>query len=444
MKADTVVIGGGVAGGAAAIAARTLHPDKNVLMVRKETRAIVPCGIPYTIATMDSAERDAKSDDGMKKRGIGVRVAAVEEIDTEKRLLRLSDGQTLEYGRLVICTGSGPVLPPIDGVDADGVWTVKKELEHMSAMRAAIHDARRIVVIGGGFIGVEFADEMSRLQDKEVHVVEMLPHCLALAFDEEFCEEAEERLRRAGVHVHTGARVEKIVADGRVRGVQVSGAGVLDADLVLVAVGARARVEPARQAGIAVESGAVSVDAFMRTSVDGVLAAGDCAAKRELFTGTPSRVMLASVAAREGRIAAAALFSRRPRLANRGTIPTFNTSISGLVMGAVGLTESLADRLGVRTVGVVQEGVSRHPKSLPGATPQRLKLLFSEDGLLLGAQASGGASVAEMTNVLGTLTLRGTTASEILTSQIATHPLLTGSPNFHVLAAAAVRASSML
>jgi len=186
---DVAVIGGSAAGLTAAITAKRFYPEKTVLMVRKEKNVLIPCGIPYIYGTIGAIEKNLIPDEVLEKNGVELMVGEVTEINKSDKMLKTS-GDSVKYDKLIIATGSDPVAPPIKGVDKKGVFMVKKEEDYLSKLLEEVNQSKDIIIIGGGFIGMEFADECKKNRDINISVIEALPHCLMLVFDEEFCKQA--------------------------------------------------------------------------------------------------------------------------------------------------------------------------------------------------------------------------------------------------------------
>ena len=192
-KADIVVIGGSAAGLTAAITARRHYADKTILIVRKEEQVLIPCGIPYIFGTVGSPQKNLIPDAVLEKNNIELLIAEATAIDREGKILHTTDGE-IGYERLILATGSRPIMLPIPGLELEGVFAIAKDVEYLGGLQQWLETAKDIVVIGGGFIGIEFGDEINKMGDKNVTVVEILPHCLVLAYDEEFCIEMEKVL----------------------------------------------------------------------------------------------------------------------------------------------------------------------------------------------------------------------------------------------------------
>jgi len=437
-KADVVVIGGSAAGPVAGISCRRRYPEKGVVLIRKEEQVLVPCGIPYIFGTIGSPEKNLIPDALLEKNGIELVKGEAVDIDREKKSVSLASGDAVSYDKLVLATGSLPVVLPIPGLDKENVFIAKKDVAYLRNMLDAINGARDIVIIGGGFIGVEFADECKKNRDCNVTIVEILPHCLQLALDEEFCTEAENVLTERGINLLVNKRVGTILGDKKVSGVRLADGEELKADVVIVGVGATPNTELAKKAGFQIgPTRAIQVDRYMRTITDAnVFACGDCAEKFSFFSGKVSRLMLASIATTEARIAGANLFNTR--YANPGAIGVFSTIIGERAFGCAGLTEAMAKREGFDVVVGESAAPDRHPGSMPGAAATKVKLVFSRDnGVLLGGGVSGGIGVGELVNVISACIQSYMTAYDIVLFQMGTHPALTASPIVYQLVNAA-------
>jgi NADPH-dependent 2,4-dienoyl-CoA reductase/sulfur reductase-like enzyme len=441
MEQGTVIIGGGPAGIITAVTARTAHPDKPVTLIKDIGDGVIPCAIPYMVHSMDAPEQNRMGNMPLEKAGVQIVVDRVVGFDTEAHTVELADGGTLGYDRLVLATGTLPAQPPIEGIDLPGVYAIEKSMHAMTELREKAARPQRVVILGGGFIGAEFADELAD-NVAEVHIVEMLPHLLQTAFDDEYCDEIRALLEKAGVIVHTDTLATRIEGSDSVESVVLSDGTELAADMVLLGVGGKPNVGLAEEAGLRITNrGSIWVDDYMRTSAANVLAVGDCALKRDFFTRREVPVWLASTATAEARIAASNLYEIKVMRQIPGTIAAFSTQLAGVAFASAGLTcrAAAADRFSY----VCGEAAApdRHPGSLAGATEMRVRLVFDKSsGILLGGQAMGGQSVGELINVIALGIQMQITVGELDMMQIATHPLLTSAPTVHPLVNAAHRA----
>jgi pyruvate/2-oxoglutarate dehydrogenase complex dihydrolipoamide dehydrogenase (E3) component len=326
---------------------------------------------------------------------------------------------------------------PIPGCDLAGVYPVVKDVAYLGKLQRKLEVAKDVVVIGGGFIGIEFADEINKAGDKTVTVVEIAPHCLSLAYDTEFCVEMEKVVASRGIHICTSARVEQIEGNGKVEALALANNTRIPADVVILGVGAVANVDIAKKAGLRIGlTGGVAVDRTMQTSDSNIYACGDCAEKISFFGGRPSPLKLASIATYEARIAAANLFGIRRE--NAGTVGVWSTAVGNVALATAGLTEEMARARGYDVAAVTIEGPNRHPGSMPGAANTRVKLVFERhSGALLGGQVMGDAAAGEIINAVSACVQNRMTAENIAMFQTGTHPALTSSPiAYHMVNAA--------
>ncbi|MEA2085530.1 MAG: FAD-dependent oxidoreductase [Chloroflexota bacterium] len=438
-KSDVVVIGGSAAGIPAAVGCRRRYPEKKVTLIRKEEQALIPCGIPYIFGTLGGPEKNLIPDAILENNGIELIIDAAGEIDRENKAVLVASGEKVGYDKLILATGSLPLVLPIPGIDKENVFTVNKDVGYLKNMLDVINQAKDIVVLGGGFIGAEFADECKKNRDNNVTIVEMLPHCLQLAFDDELCIEAEKVLTERGIKILTNERIEAIVGDKKVSKVKLASGQELKADVVIVGVGAVPSTELAKKAGLRIGTSvrAILVDRYQRTTEDpDIFACGDCVAKVSFFSGRPTRIMLASIATGEARIAAANLFETR--YLGLGGVGVFSTKLGDLALGAAGLIERQAREDGYNIVIGEATAPNRHPGGMPGAVSTKVRLMFSRDnGVILGGEASGGVCVGELVNVISACVQHRMTAYDVSLFQMGTHPALTASPMVYQLVNAA-------
>jgi len=442
-QADIVVIGGSAAGLTAAITARRHYLDKKILLVRQEKQVLIPCGIPYIFGTVESPQKNLIGDAVLEKNNIALLVGKAMDIDRQGRVLHTTNGD-VGYERLIVATGSRPAMPPIPGFDLDGVYAVVKDVEYLSRLQQRLETARDVVIIGGGFIGIEFADEVNKADDKNITVVEIMPHCLALAYDEEFCAEMEKVLESRGINIRTSSRVERIAGDGRVEKVLLSDGTEIKADVVILGIGAVANVDLAKKAGLRIGlTGSIAVDRTMQTSDANIYACGDCAEKISFFGGRPSPLKLASIATLEARIAGANLFGIRRE--NVGTVGVWSTAVGNHALATAGLTEGMARKRGYDVVAVTIEGPNRHPGIMPGAANTGVKLVFERNsGVILGGQVMGGPAAGEIINAISACVQNRMTAEDMAMFQTGTHPALTASPiAYHMVNAAEMAIKQM-
>jgi NADPH-dependent 2,4-dienoyl-CoA reductase/sulfur reductase-like enzyme len=435
-ESDVVIIGGSAAGIPAAITCRRHYPDKSVLLVRKEKQVQIPCGIPYIFGTVNSPDNNLIPDNAVTGNGIELLVDEAEKIDREKKSVYTKGGEAVGYDKLILATGSIPLDLPIPGIDKENVFKVKKDTPYLNNLLDKMNNAKDVVILGGGFIGVEFADECKKNRDVNVTIVELLPHCLMLAFEDEFCQEAEESLKERGINLITGVKLEEVLGDDKVTAVKLSDGREIKADLLLVAVGVKPNVALAENAGLETDRGGIVVDSCMKTSDDNIFACGDCTSKKSFFTHKPSGLKLASIATMEARIAGANLFGKRRE--NNGVVGVFSTVVGDKAFGMAGLSEKIAREFGYDIAIGQAESPNRHPGGMPGMAKMKVKLIFNKkSGEIIGGQVRGGHSVGELANTISACIQKKMTADDIATFQLGTHPAVTASPIAYQLVNAA-------
>jgi CoA-dependent NAD(P)H sulfur oxidoreductase len=404
-----VIVGGVAAGTKAASRARRVDPEVEITVYQEEPEpSISECGLPYLLSGMVEGREDlvARTPEKFAEKGIEVLVRhRVEKMDPkEKRLSvrRLESGETFEdaYDRLVVATGAQAVLPPIPGADLDGVFKlrfltdsdeVRRYMEERSPKRAA--------VVGGGYIGLEVAENLCRL-GIDVSLIEAEDR-VALAYGPEVAERVEEHLEENGVKVYTGAKVEAFTGEERIRGVRF-GDEELQTDLAIVGIGIKPCVELAEEAGVEIgASGAIRVDKHMKTNLPDVWAAGDCAETINLVSGEQAWVPLGDTANQMGRVAGTNAVTGEDKLEFPGILGTGIFKVFDLGVGKTGLSEREAEDAGFETVSAAIETMDR-AAYYPGVGKVFLKLISDKStGRLIGAEAAGYGA-AKLTDVCAT------------------------------------------
>ncbi len=442
-KADVVIVGGSAAGLMAAVTLKKRHPEKQITVIRDVAKTPVPCGIPYIYGILGDVNKDIIPDDKFLNMGIEIIQQKVEDINRQEKTVIFADGNTIGYDKLILGIGSKPMVPPMPGIDLGNVFTISKDPAALQQLYAALETARKIIVIGGGFIGVEMAEQISLMGKTgqhpfEVTIIEMLPHCLMLACEEEFCVQAEDELRRMDINIMTNSRVEALEGEKTVSAVKLADGTSLPADLVIIGIGAVANIDLAVKMGLDADPrGGIQVNEYMQTSDPDIYAAGDCATKFSLITGKPSGIRLASVACSEGMIAASNIYGTTRK--TMGALGAFATKIGNRSIAAAGLTTSAAAKEEIEVIIGEATAPNRHPGGLPGCTmDMKVKLLFRKDtGAIVGGHVSGGEAAADMVNIIAIAIQDKLNAEQLATMQYATHPMLTASPlAYHVMLAA--------
>ncbi|MCK5905935.1 MAG: FAD-dependent oxidoreductase, partial [Flavobacteriales bacterium] len=200
---DVFVIGGSAAGVVAAITAKNHTPEKKVTLARLEEKVMVPCGIPYIFGSLDNSSKNIMPDTGINKAGIDLIIDEVISIDENEKFCTMKSGDVIFFDKLIIATGSRPTEPKwLDGRELENVYYIFKDKVYLDQFNKKLKELNNIVVIGGGFIGVEMSDELKKA-GKNVTLVEMQETILSLAFDKEVALELEEIVKEEGVNLIT-------------------------------------------------------------------------------------------------------------------------------------------------------------------------------------------------------------------------------------------------
>jgi NADH oxidase (H2O2-forming) len=438
-RTDVCIIGGSAAGLVAAQVAKKKFAEKDVLVIRDTESALIPCAIPYVFGELGSTDRNVLPDKLATGNGARVLIDRVISVDREARTVTVAGGNEIAYEKLIFAMGSQPTIPGwLSGADLGNVFTVPKNKDYIDAMVRSFAPEKTVAVIGAGFIGVELADQL-RMMPMNVHLIEVMPHILGMAFDEEIALEAEALLTAKGIELRTGVGVSALVGTGDVQAVELANGETIPVDYVILAMGYRPETELARAAGLPTnERGFIQVDEYMRTADPDIFAVGDCAEKRDFITRRASGVMLASTACAEARVAAMNLYNLCSVKAFNGTIAVYSTAIDGTGFGTAGITAAAAEKEGFQIATGSFTGVDRHPGTLGDAHKQTVRLVVARNcGTVIGGGVVGGTSAGELTNVLGLAIQNRMSVTDLLTSQIGTQPCLTASPAAYPLIKAA-------
>ena len=427
-----VVIGGDAAGMSAASQARKRRgPDELQIVAFERGRATSysACGIPYWISGAVEREEQlvTRSPEQHRRNHIDVRTRTeVVGIDVDARTVRARDLEggteyTEPFDDLVYAAGSVPARPPVPGIDAEGVYGVQT-LDDGAALRAALTDAvHRVVIVGGGYIGLEVA-EACQVRGLAVTVVDRSPTPVGM-FDPDIGTFIADAVRGLGIDLVLGDGVTEIAtdADGRATAVHTASGRQLPADLVVLGLGVRPNVALAREAGIPLgPSGGIAVDHRMRTEAAGVWAVGDCVESIHRLSGQRVVVALGTHANKQGRVAGINLgggYATFP-----GVIGTAITKVCDVEVARTGLSEAEAEAAGYRFVSAAVDSTTR-AGYFPGAQPIRVKLVAEKrTGRLLGAQIVGRDDAAKRIDVLATAIWNEMHVEEVLSLDLSYAP----------------------
>jgi len=408
--AERLAIIGGDAGGmsAAATARRRVGPDDLdiVAFERGSYTSYAACGLPYFVAgVVPEADRlVARSPEKFRAQGIDARTGhEVVAIDLDRRALRVraidSGDETWEpFDQLLVATGTTPVRPPLPGVDADGVHGIQTITDAIAVRDRIDGGAKRAVVVGGGYIGLEMAEAMV-LRGLVVSLVEMAEQPMS-TLDPDVGALVADALRGIGVDLRLGTSVEGFETDasGHLSAVATT-AGAVPADVVVLGLGVRPNSTLAAQAGLAIGvTGGIVTSRTMCTSTEGVWAAGDCVESYHRVSRHPVSAPLGTHANKQGRVVG--VNATGGYLTFPGVIGTAITKVCEYEVGRTGLTEREAASAGFSAAAATVEGSTR-AHYYPDAAPITVKVVAERgSGRLLGAQIVGREGAAKRIDVM--------------------------------------------
>jgi len=428
----TIVVVGGVAGGAsfAARARRVDEKAKIIMFERGEHISFANCGLPYFISG-EIAERDKLLLQTPERFGrrfrVDVRVRSeVLSIDPGAKVLEVLDRSTgrsyrESYDKLVLSPGAAPVRPPLPGIDLPHIFSLRT-LEDAERIRSFVEekDPEDVVVVGGGFIGLELAENLRRM-GLNVTIIEMADQVL-LTLDREMAEFVHQHLRLQGVTVLLGSPVQGFKSrSGGGLAVSAGNGDPLACDFVVLAIGVKPEIELARGAGLDMgERGGIRVNERLQTSAPDIYAIGDVIEVEDRIVEESKLVPLAGLANKQGRLAADNMLGRPDPFG--GVVGTNILRVFDLSVATAGANER-----SLRAKGTPYEKSYTHPAShagyYPGAVPMVVKLLFSPDaGRILGAQIVGVDGVDKRIDVLATALYAGLSVFDLAKLELAYAP----------------------
>jgi NADPH-dependent 2,4-dienoyl-CoA reductase/sulfur reductase-like enzyme/rhodanese-related sulfurtransferase len=416
------VIIGGVAGGATA-AARLRRLDENaeiVLLERGEHVSYANCGLPYyaggviqdrnALFLMTPARFEATLDIDVRT---GHEVTAIHPAEKRVTVVERADGRRYDepYDALVLAPGAEPVRPAIPGVENERIFTLRS-VSDIDTIKHWLDTQKpeRAVVVGGGFIGLEMAENL-HARGVSVSIVEALPQVMS-AIDFEMAALLHRHLRDKGVGLHLGDKVSTFDQDGERLMVTLASSTRLPANMVLLSVGVKPETSLAAAAGLALdERGYIVTDAHMRTSDPSIFAVGDAVAVRNPITGKSTAVPLAGPANKQARIAADNIAGSGGEYG--GAIGSAIAKVFDMTAACTGLSEAACLKAGIPHRSVIVHPAS-HAGYYPGAKLFALKVVFDPDsGRILGAQAVGQDGVDKRIDVLAAFIAMGAGVSAL-------------------------------
>ncbi len=406
-----IIITGGVAGGATAAArARRLDEDAEIILVeRGEYISFANCGLPYYIGGSIKNRDDllvTTKEDFSQRYNIDIRnLSEVVSIKREGKSVTILDIQTGNeyeefYDRLILSPGAEPIRPPVPGIELDNIFTLRN-VPDTDSIKAFVDtkNPEAAVVVGGGFIGLEMAENLAHLGIK-VTVVELADQVMT-SLDADMASMIHAYLTEKKVDLKLGSGVTEFIKEGERINVQISSGKRITCDFVIMSAGIRPENQLAVASGLETGSrGGIIVDELMKTSDPDIFAVGDAVETTDFISGKPVMLPLAGPANKQGRIAADNASGRTSSF--KGTIGTAVAKVFDMTVASTGHSEKSLNRLEIAYVKSYTSSGS-HASYYPGAENMNIKLLFTkETGAVLGAQIIGGKGVDKRIDVIAT------------------------------------------
>ena len=419
-----IVIIGGVAGGmSAATRMRRLDADAEIIVIEKSGHvSYANCGLPYYVGGVIEEEEALllQTPASLHARfRLDVRIAsevfAIDPVGKSVEVINELSGEKYQitYDKLVLSPGASPVVPPIPGIERAMTLRTVEDVEKI--FNRVLEKPQSAVVIGGGFIGVEIAENLTH-KGIATTVVEASPQLLA-PLDPEMATLVAAEMKRNGVNLHLGVSAAEISE----KEVKLSDGTEISAEMIILAIGVRPDIKLAKDAGLTIGSrGGIQVDDFNRTSNLDIYAVGDVAEKTDAIDGSSTLVPLANLANRHGRVVADHIAGRSTRPVK--TIGTAIVKVFDLMIAATGWNEKRLVASG-REYKVIHTHPNSHAGYYPGAQQMSLKLIFdAKSGEILGAQGIGKEGVDKRIDVIATAIRGGITAPELADLELAYAP----------------------
>lgn len=428
--AKKVIIVGGVAGGATAAARlRRISEDVEIILVeRGEHISFANCGLPYYIGEIikDRNKLMVQTVEGMSKRfNMDIRnLSEVVSINPSNKTVIIKNLQTgvkyeETYDKLLLSPGAKPIVPPIPGLDENKTLFTLRNIPDTDRIKGYVDEMKpsKAVIIGGGFIGIEMAENLAE-RGIEVTIVEMANQVMA-PIDFEMASILHTHLKEKGVKLVLENGIQSFAGNGRK--VILADGTELETDMTILSIGVRPENELAKEAGLELgDRGGIVVNEYLQTSNEDIYAVGDAVEVVDYISGTKAMIPLAGPANRQGRIAANNMMGKKEKY--QGTLGTSIAKVFNLTVAATGNNEKVLKRLGV-PYEVVHIHPGSHAGYYPGAAQISLKLIFDkETGRIFGAQAVGADGVDKRIDVIATAIKGGLSVEDLTNLELSYAP----------------------
>ncbi len=398
------------------------------------------------MAGLATGESIVNPDTKLTDAGVKTIIDRVTKVDRATGKVLLSNGDELSYDKLVLCTGSDPIMLPVPGNNLDGVFMLRF-LRDAEAIQRFLSERKpkKLVFVGAGFVSLEIAILLKQADPNyDITIIELLEYPLCTMLDSDLADRVGKHLEGKGLKLKMGARLTEIHGrDNAVSGVKLDTGEVIDADMVFMNVGAKPNTDLAKEIGLEMGQFGVKVNEFLETSDPNIMAAGDCADNRHFITGRPNPGALRGPAVIMGRLTAKRLAGYD--IPFPGILNSCVCSLIDLNVAATGLNRQQAEDAGFEPVSATVDSRSKHGM-IPGVTPWTLKLIFdANSGKLIGGQivSTDIAPVKEI-DTISALILGGKTIEDLTVFMAAGNPDCSSEPSLEPIAIAAEQALQKL
>lgn len=412
-----VVIGGNPAGMSAAARIKRKSPDWEVVVLEKTGEVSYgACGLPYYVAGLNNdldLVRIRKVEE-FEKSGVRVKLhCEVQSVDYNVKAVHYTDGNgsgcVESYDKLLIASGSLPKIPPIPGIRQDNIYVLKTPDDAEKIKQTILSGCRKVVIVGGGYIGLEVAEACIIRQIPEIHIIEAMDRLLNV-FDPEFGDAVKDELTRQGVKVHVSEKVMSFEGEGKVQAV-VTDKGRYEADAVILSIGVTPNTGFVGNVIKKIGNGAICTSPAMETSIQDVYAAGDCATVYHKLLDKPVYIALGTNANKQGRLAGDAILGKS--INYKRALGTAMLRCMGLELAKTGLCEAecIANNINYSSMTIKTRS---HARYYPDACELTIKLCYrADDNMLLGAQIMGEKEAAWRIDVFSCAIDQGMTCEEL-------------------------------
>lgn len=416
-----LIIGGGACGASAAARLRRLDDTAEILILEQtEEISIANCGLPYYCSNViNSEEKMHVSSVGKFKNLLNVDIrlgARVTSIDRLKKTVTVNDNEILSYDKLVLAPGANPFKPDIKGIDNPKIFTVRTLNDaNMIKAHLKMSNAKEAVVIGGGFIGVEMAENFAELSGVNTTLVEAASHILP-PVDKETAAFAHNEMRKHGINLILSDAVTEFGSNE----IRLSSGRRIPYDIAVLAIGVKPETSLALACGIQTgKSGGIKVNKFMQTSDENIYAGGDSVEVEGFVTGEEILVPLAGPANRQGRIIADNIAGYKSTY--KKSLGSAVVKVFDLTIASAGCSEETLLKRNIPYLKTFTFGFS-HASYYPGATRTMYKLLFNKEGDILGIQAAGYEGVEKRVDVMAASMRNGLKVCELIDLELCYAP----------------------